>query len=113
MKLRVLNTTGIPQINVVITESVQDDLTWGLSVLNIVLDPSLNSSLHNIAPMFTTISALLALNQAIDCLIIYVKNPESKFWELWKHRSLIRHGSLGSLASLSVYYTYIDMDVYC
>ena len=34
VKLRILNTTGVPRVDVVITVSVQDDLTWGLSVQN-------------------------------------------------------------------------------
>ena len=106
VKLRILNTTGVPRVDVVITVSVQDDLTWGLSVLNIVLDPFLSPSLHNIAPTLTSISALLYLIQAIDRLMICVGNPEIKFLELWKHRSLTLHGSSGML--LSVFTTAIQ-----
>ena len=62
VKLRVLNMTGVPRVDVVIIVSVQHDLTWGLSVLNIVLDHSLNPSLHNIIPTLMTMSALLSLS---------------------------------------------------
>ena len=44
VKLRILNTTGVPRVDVVITVSVQDDLTWGLSVQN---NPSVHESTKN------------------------------------------------------------------
>ena len=118
VNFRVLNKTGVPRVDVVITVSVQQDLTWGLPVLNIVLDPSLNPSLHNIAPTLTTISAFLSLIQMIDCLVICARNPESEFLELRKHHSLTLLGSSGMLLSVFTMRTLtwmciVYMELYC
>ena len=99
----------VPQVDVVITVSVQDYLTWGLSVVNIVLDPPLNPSLHNITPTLMTISALLSLIQVIDSLLICTGNPESEFLELRKHHSLTLHGSSGMLVSVFTIHTWTWM----
>ena len=71
-----------PKVDVIITLCVQHQLFWTLSVLNIPLNPSHNSSLCNISPILINTSAVLSLLmlKTIDSLRVCSGNPDVKFW---------------------------------
>ena len=95
VKLRVVPQVPHPRVDTLITVAVHDHLTWTLSVLHKRLDPAVNPSLSHQPLTLTSARSVRALLQVIDSLVLCVGNPDQKFQDLWKHRSVTLHGSSG------------------
>ncbi len=106
VKLTVHNT----HVTVSITLCIQSQLTWTISVFNISLDTSVNPSLCSFNSILENASDILSLLRVIDSLKICAGNPDSKFFDLWKHLSSTLHGS-SSKFFLHNNYTKFSCDV--
>lgn len=95
VKLRVVCQDFHPQVDPLITLAVHSRLTWTLSVLNKHLDPAVNPSLTHLPSTLTSAKSVQVVLQAIDSLTLCLGNPDQKFQDLWKHRSVTLHGSSG------------------
>ena len=104
VKLRVVPQVPHPRVDTLITVAVHDHLTWTLSVLHKRLDPAVNPSLSHQPLTLTSARSIRALLQVIDSLVLCVGNPDQKFQDLWKHRSVTLHGSSGCYIYMCVEY---------
>ncbi len=95
VKLVVVSQDSHPWIDATITLAVHNHFAWTLSVLHKQLDPSAHPSLSHLPSTLISAQSIRALLQVIDSLALCVGNPDEKFQELWKHRSVTLHGSSG------------------
>lgn len=101
-KLRVQLAEQGSCVDVIAVITIKSDFEWTLSFMNHQLTPTMCPVLSQVPSKIASISSVHSMISLLESVKVCTGNTETRFIELWQHRSLTLHGSLGKYCSQSI-----------
>ena len=95
-KLRVQHESSQARADVSLSLNINNQLQWSLSLTSKQLDPVSCPLLSCVPPTLTSASTVCSLLRMLNATKICLGNPDEKFFDHWRQRSLTLHGSSGN-----------------